>query len=144
MELPDKFEAQYEPEANSGCWLWTGRLNQQGYGTYWHPLTGALAHRFAYSELRGELVPGLELDHLCRTPSCVNPWHLEQVTHAENRKRSRRTVCRKGHPLSGDNLYEKQTEVALVRTCRICKREEFRVWAKINRPPGWKKRKHRT
>jgi hypothetical protein len=65
------------------CWLWTGRTSPKGYGTY--------GKRLAYHllfELLVEPVPaGLQLDHLCRVPACVNPDHLEIVTPRENTRR---------------------------------------------------------
>jgi len=64
------------------CWIWTGRT-QAGYGKH----RGLGSHRYAYMHLRGEIPDGLELDHLCNTPPCVNPWHLEPVTRQENSRR---------------------------------------------------------
>ena len=46
-----------------------------------------LAHRVYYERHVGPVPEGLELDHLCRNPGCVNPEHLEPVTHAENIRR---------------------------------------------------------
>ena len=42
------------------------------------------AHRVAYELFVGPIPDGLELDHLCRRRNCINPDHLEAVTHAEN------------------------------------------------------------
>ena len=83
---------------DSSCWLWTGqvtrnhRYNHIAYGLYsfkeklgdmWVTRSRA-AHRFIYEALV-EVVPlGLELDHLCEVKLCVNPAHLEPVTHQEN------------------------------------------------------------
>lgn len=89
------------------CWLWTGSLNNRGYGMVWDIRTQKpmLAHRASYELLVGDIPRGLTLDHLCSTPECVNPAHLEPVTHAENIRRGRsagavavRTGrCRHGH-----------------------------------------------
>lgn len=69
-----------------GCWIWIAGKNV-GYGQYfaWGRMWGA--HRFVYTLLVGPVPDGLELDHLCRVRACVNPDHLEPVTHEENVRR---------------------------------------------------------
>jgi hypothetical protein len=47
------------------------------------------AHRAVYEILVGDVADGLDMDHLCRTPACVNPAHLEPVTHAVNMRRGK-------------------------------------------------------
>lgn len=72
------------------CWLWTSTL-RRGYGRFWiAPGRFVPAHRFAYELLVGPIPEGLELDHLCRNPACVNPAHLDPVTHRENVRRGKR------------------------------------------------------
>ena len=71
------------------------------------------AHRVAYEIIKGKIPDGLDLDHLCRNKVCVNPDHLEAVTRRENLMRGntiiakevKQTHCKRGHPLSGNNLY---------------------------------------
>lgn len=71
------------------CWLWTGAVTKDGYGVMEvQDLPTASAHRWSYRHHIGALVDGLELDHLCRVRRCVNPYHLEQVTHVVNISRS--------------------------------------------------------
>ena len=72
---------------DSGCWEWTARLNRAGYGVFAFKGENRLAHRVAYLWLVGDIPPGLALDHLCSTPRCVNPSHLEPVTWSENARR---------------------------------------------------------
>jgi len=81
-------------EKTDKCWLWTGSTNGNGdYGAFGvgseRDGTARVirAHRFSYEHFIGPIPVGLELDHTCTTPICVNPEHLEPVTHAENLRR---------------------------------------------------------
>lgn len=74
-----------------GCWLWTGALNSAGYGHFAREGLGVVAHRWFYEQANGPIPAGLVLDHVCRTPRCVNPAHLEAVTNAENCRRGSNT-----------------------------------------------------
>ena len=70
-------ETMYQPEPNSGCWLWIGPLHRNGYGHLARIEHGdRLAHRVVYESERGPIPLGLTLDHLCRVRSCVNPAQL--------------------------------------------------------------------
>lgn len=70
-----------------GCWLWTGALDNGGYGKI-----GAggdrgrtlCAHRVAWELARGPIPDGLEIDHTCHVRRCVRPDHLRTVTHKQN------------------------------------------------------------
>lgn len=138
----------------TNCWLWTGSLSR-GQGRFydgtklpsgWAKAT--LAHRYAYELLVGPIPEGLTIDHLCRVPHCVRPDHMEPVPKGVNTLRSnaasavnaRKTHCKNGHPLSGDNLRvtksKRKDKVRQERACWICyrakyKRDNKRRWAKI-------------
>lgn len=75
-----------------GCWIWQRTTHSNGYGWAWdsEARRGVMAHRLVYERHRGPIPEGLQLDHLCRVPACVNPAHLEPVTNAENTQRSRK------------------------------------------------------
>src|SRR5437773_10375437 len=96
----------------SRCWLYLGVPQNKGYGHICVNYKPVLAHRFAWILMIGEIPDGLTLDHLCRRTMCVNPAHLEPVTHRVNVLRgigrtainARKTHCKWGHPLSGENL----------------------------------------
>lgn len=113
------------------CWLWQGAKNNEGYGTFWVAPHVVAPHRFAYELLVGAVPDGLELDHLCRVVSCVNPDHLEAVTHAENMRRAKVATrshrCKRGHEFTSENTYVKPDGT---RCCRICRRQ-----AEAERPP---------
>lgn len=76
-------------DASGDCWEWTGALHWFGYGMFRVLGRTVTAYWFAYTTLVGPVPVGLELDHLCRSQRCVNPDHLEPVTHAENIRRGR-------------------------------------------------------
>ena len=114
------------------CWLWTAYRCPLGYGRI-NVTSGAapqLAHRIAYELCVGPIPDGLELDHLCRVPSCVNPAHLEPVTRRENVLRgiapaaqyARRTHCAKGHPFDDENTGWHGGG----RRCKTCHRDDER------------------
>lgn len=120
-------------EKTDTCWLWIGTRDRRGYGRFaavWRD-GKVLAHRWAYETFVGPVPDGLELDHLCRTPACVNPAHLEPVTHAENVRRGAaaqpRPHCRQGHEWSDENtaLYVEKSGVVR-RSCRACTRAQLR------------------
>ncbi len=71
------------------CWIWNGHKTTDGYGTTHITGTREKAHRVFYRRYVGAIPDGLEIDHLCFVPSCVNPGHLEAVTAAENKRRMR-------------------------------------------------------
>lgn len=109
------------------CWLWTGTPSGS-YGRIRVNGVRVQAHRFAYTEIAGRHIPdGLHLDHLCRNRLCVNPDHLEPVTHRENclrgvspaAQQARQTECSQGHPLAGDNLHVRRGK----RECKTCRRD---------------------
>lgn len=69
------------------CHIWQGYRNRAGYGVLQIEGKGVSAHRVFYEAAFGTIPFDVELDHLCRIRICVNPAHLEPVTHAENVQR---------------------------------------------------------
>lgn len=86
-----RFWSRVACDLDSRCWLWQAGVNNYGYGQLLVNGQHIYAHRFSYELLRETIPDGLELDHLCHEPSCVNPDHLEPVTHRMNLERLMRT-----------------------------------------------------
>lgn len=123
-----RFLAKIEmPEEPDGCWVWIACKNKKGYGQFGLNGKARLAHRVAYEHYVGPIPDGMEPDHTCRVRACVNFNHLEPVTHRVNilrgaspcAKHARKTHCKNGHLLSGDNLVTSVLKRGH-RLCRTC------------------------
>ena len=124
-------------EKTTECWLWTGKT-ADGYGQFGlgRRIQGLIyAHRFAYEQRHGPIPEGLELDHLCRVRHCVNPAHLEAVTHRENILRGeghnavihRAGQCGSGHSYTPENGYRSQNGKWQCRTCNTIRARRYRA-----------------
>lgn len=75
----------------SGCWIWTGGTSGTGRGGHYARMSldgGTVAvHRTLWINEFGAIPPRKQLDHTCTTRGCVNPAHLELVTHLQNMRR---------------------------------------------------------
>lgn len=136
-EFMDKLGTHWVPEPITGCWLWFRANKGSGYGTARVNGHTVQAHRLAYELIRGPIPDGLTIDHLCRTACCVNPDHMEPVTHRENTLRgigrtaqnARKTHCNRGHELSPENTYL-QPGRPRERTCKTCRGTSSAAWNK--------------
>jgi len=120
-----RFWSRVDRRADDECWPWQGYIDPKwGYGVF-HVGQGKSfkAHRYAYELLVGPIPEGLQIDHLCRRPSCVNPRHMEPVTAAEHNLRTHgprdhKTHCPQGHPYNEENSYYKSAGGH--RMCKPC------------------------
>lgn len=140
-----RFERNYIPVTESGCWLWLG-LTKPGksleygllhaYGRNWP------AHRLAWTLYRGPIPEGFQVCHHCDVSLCVNPDHLFIGTNTDNVRdciqKNRRSYdlsglfarhaallarphCLHGHPWTEENTYY---EPSGKRACRACMRRK--------------------
>ena len=123
------FEKVDRDQIGTGCWIWTAGTNGKGYGYIRKGGQGSRtvpAYRVMYETLVGPIPDGLCLDHLCRTPRCVNPAHLEPVTKGENTRRDKALIryCAKGHEFTPENTGRDGNR----RYCRVCHNGHYRRW----------------
>lgn len=129
-------------ERTETCWIWRGTLGHDGYGR----LSGENGrsihvHRYAYERFVGPIPAALPLDHLCRKRACCRPDHLEAVSHKTNILRgvgggainARKTHCKHGHLLDGENLYLEHGK----RRCIACQRRRQREWQQRQPVRSW-------
>ena len=137
--LPHRFWRKVHVSPN-GCWMWVGRLEKDGYARWKTNRRMALSHRSAYESLVGVIPEGLEIDHLCRVRHCVNPHHMEPVTHQTNVRRGMvpvikwlaqvsKTHCPQGHPYNEANTYRWKDG----RHCLSCRRHRALRSSRIRR-----------
>lgn len=134
--LPGFLLSKIRRNVITGCWEWVGARDSRGYGNVRVNGRVRKAHCVVYELVRESIPADLECDHLCRVPWCVNPAHLELVTHAENvqrgaarwvpaaRQRAKRR-CPQGHAYTKANTYVQPSTGG--RACRMCARERKRA-----------------
>lgn len=134
QDTQDRITQNVEVDSK-GCWIWQLKSkDRSGYGRIKLNYKTLMAHRVSYEAFVGEIPTGLQIDHLCRVTSCVNPEHLEPVTAKENLHRSSLkalwakkkliTHCPKGHEYSEQNTFVKKNRWGNdCRNCRACHRE---------------------
>jgi hypothetical protein len=118
MSFEERF-SRWDVDEDSGCWVWRGCTNPDGYGLITFEGRQTTVHRVSYILHVGDIPPGKELDHICKNRRCLNPAHLEAVVHRENVMRGgsaiRSEFCKKGHRFDG---YDKKRNRQYCKTCK--------------------------
>lgn len=134
MTLIDRFEAQYIPEPNCGCWLWVGAdrsgSRDDGYGQIVVDGKKCAAHRVAWELFRGPIPDGLFALHRCDVMPCVNPDHLFLGTRSDNM----RDMTRKGRG-RGAALMKIPPEI--VQAVREAEGSSYEIGQRFGIGPGY-------
>lgn len=105
------------------CWLFP-YTDKYGYATLYFGRSPEKGHRFMYTVFKGDIPNGYEIDHLCGVKRCINPDHLEAVSHTENMRRlyANMKSCRRGHEYTPENFRTTINNGYITRFCRVCDR----------------------
>lgn len=125
--IEQRFWSRVDKNSKNGCWLWQGvKSGGYGYMRYYKDGRRKSCHLVSLI-IHGIKVPkGKEVDHSCRNKSCVNPSHLEVVTHKENilrgtsipARNSKKICCMHGHELTLDNIFSSKRGDRQCKKCR--------------------------
>jgi hypothetical protein len=132
----------------NGCIIWTGTVHPvTNYGLISDGGKTRYAHRVIYELVKGAIPAGLVVDHACHNRDldcpggncihhrCINPHHLDAVTHSENRLRSphtktsangQKTHCKHGHEFTPENTMVIGSTGT--RVCLACHRRRQREY----------------
>lgn len=111
-----RFWDKFEPEPNTGCWLWTDSLDRHGYGQFTiTPGFVVRSHRLSWVLTNGDIpgargYHGLCVCHRCDVRCCINPQHLFLGSNYENRRDS----AAKGRMARGERIGGAQLSDAAV------------------------------
>lgn len=76
----------WTPEPNTGCYLWTGGINNRGYGFVSLAGRTVLVHRCVFRLLDRDIEPEMEVHHACENSACINPRHLVALTPTQHKR----------------------------------------------------------
>jgi hypothetical protein len=123
----DAFWAKVDRSADAdACWPWRTAVNNKGYGAF----RGRTAHRFAYALAHPDAdMRGLDVHHTCCNKACMNPAHLQLLSHRDHlqvhetaiaAKNARKTHCKRGHEFTPVNTRLRDDGHIRRRQCRQC------------------------
>ncbi len=111
-----------------GCLRWTGAHVSKGYGQIVVNGRKRSVHVVAHEIWIGPVPEGYDVDHVhakgCRHRDCLEPSHLEAVTHAENTRRAAELIthCPQGHEYTPDNIKWMTPHKPGLNRLRCCRR----------------------
>lgn len=77
-----RFLTHVDKESRLPCWLWTGAINENGYGVFGLNKKTPKAHRVIYEHFNPNFLRVVR--HKCNNRWCVNPAHLTDGYQSDN------------------------------------------------------------
>ena len=146
--LPTRFWSNVDFDSPDKCWYWKGNVYASprgwGYGRWHYDNMRITAHIYSYTFFNGPICEDDIVRHKCDNPPCVNPYHLEIGTPADNandmvkRGRSRRGVNHPSSKLSLDQVNEArslkgvETALSIARRFGVARSTILGIWCGQN------------
>jgi len=80
----ERFDELWSEDSATGCRLWIGPRNENGYGRIWNGERHILTHREVWARAKGPIPAGMCVLHSCDCPPCGRLDHLFLGTLADN------------------------------------------------------------
>lgn len=111
---------------SSGCWLYLGSVDSNGYGSIKTDRVDRQVHRVTWEGIKGPIPQGRQLGNTCGRRNCANPDHWTPITHTGGRRKyadvPSRDVRRKYKYGMEPGTFDRMLQ-AQVGLCAICQRE---------------------
>ena len=117
-------------DSTSDCWIWTGPIDNHGYGRIRVDGVKIRVHRLSHKLFKAsEFIDNLQTCHRCNHRLCFNPEHLYSGTQSDNtndsvkagtHNQASKMFCPRGHEYTEENTY-KSPNFPNKRRCRACR-----------------------